>query len=300
MSSKVLRSFGVVLSLFLAALFGYFFNTIGEESRNAVRFLDIENDTIRTVISSKSIGADKLKIFWDNDKSPIDKIGAFVVKAYNFSDKDFENVVLRIKVETEGGGEPNVLYDDYYDDEKLSSSIKAESPVKEKDGSHVYKYTIPTVNRNIDYTPFFTARYFVKDETKLNTVASLVKKGLEEREFSLNHLKRGSILEQYSPLLFTIMLISGYILIIYMILKCGNKIDKNAKKVSVASLSTSLKKYNLESADDNEATNMAIDIYYQMNIERWDFLPKWYRLLFWFSKPNRAHLISELKCKKEE
>ena len=273
----MLRNF-TRLSIIVQTLFNY----IGEERKGTLRYLDIDYELIESVLSSDVISDKKLKILWEDDPNPVRNIGSNTIKIYNFSDKDFEDVIVRVKITSTIGSEPNVLYSEYIDKDGLSKSIKAEPVTKENDGSLIYEYKISTVNRNYDLTPVFKAMYFYKDKDRLNLVAAIEKKGVEKRGFSLKHFDRKSLFEKYGPTTLIILLIGIYVAVI-IILIIGVK--RESKKLPVMYKERSeivkqeLKKLNV-SANEEELTNFSIDVLHNLRFHQWKTIPSVLRSSF--------------------
>ena len=285
MATNILKTIRTPLLLFLAALFGYFFNYVGDVRKNSIRYLDLKYEKILSVLSTKVISDKKLKILWENEKTPIKSLGVNNVKLFNFSDKDFEDIIVRVKVTSSEGGSPDVLYSDYFDKDGLSKSIIEETPVKEKDGSIIYEYKVPIINRNYDLAPVFTARYFFKNNNRLTTVAIIQKKGVEKRNFSLKNFDRRSVFEKYGAIMVAVVISCLYFAAIIMAFRSGKKKELPAIKNNIEIIIRKLKDLDV-TKDENDLTKISTEILFALRLNRWKKEPTIFRRLISKKKPS--------------
>jgi hypothetical protein len=154
-----------------------------------IRYLDREVRIQKSVLRDLTIPGKKLEIMIDGQL--VQDLSSITVALSNFTDQNFENVPIYIKIEPTAATPVQVVSEHIVGNNNLPEGVVKLTNVQPSQvpGGLRYGYQLGAVNRS-DKDTSFRATYFILGATEPTVSVKVHKSGLDLRDFSIARLQK--------------------------------------------------------------------------------------------------------------
>lgn len=272
---------GIIL-LVIGAFIGNAFQKYRTAEDSAPRYFDYFLSINNNIVTQLK-DVDK-QVTIEINKEKIENLGLVNIRLYNFSDRDFDAVPIRIEINSK-----KIISSNYYGYDGSRELVKEDSIKNNQDTSITKKYFILNLASRKKLTPIFSADFLIDGNINENDVKLFIDKiGLDKRDFNYDHFNNKSIWE--SDWFIAIVVIIGIALgglILGMILLRISNMGQKKYEAKVSSFITEILKNKYKSDIISFSIEDFVKLYFKIrNYYYWKTTSKFGRFIEGLKKPE--------------
>lgn len=277
-----------VVILVIGTLVGGFVEKHRTEAQGKIRFLDVAISKGKSILSRPTIPGKNIEIMLEG--KPIGNLSEVTLGIYNFTDRDYSEVLVYIELIPQGGTTLDVVGQQAVGENNLPEAVEPISNVSPSNikGASRYGYKIRNVNRTGELIggASFQVRFLLLGDEVPEVKVAIDKVGLKLQEFSYQRSAKGTL-----ALIRVVIAISfiAYCFLFFTMLRYIRRIQLKKDLKFQENLQSAFHDVSIQAnfgIRPDKSGALAMYIRWFLQKDRWEQTPKLLRFMSGFSKPE--------------